>query len=372
MLFDLFNNMHMNTQIVNINLSHCNYSIFINETCFDFNAVAHLLKNRKIAIISNETVAPLYLEPLKQSLKRYNNSLHHLILKDGEQYKNQDSWNQILDFLADNGFNRSDLLMSLGGGVICDMTGFAAASWMRGIDFIQVPTSLLAQVDASVGGKTGINHKKGKNLIGAFHQPLAVIINASTLKTLPEREFKSGLGETTKYGFINQPQFKQWLHEHSKEIVDLNLPLMCELIAKCCKYKKEIVQQDEKESGIRALLNLGHTFAHAIETYTHYKEYTHGEAVAIGMVMAAQLSVNLGVANDNLRKELEKHLQDFNLLTMLPKAVNATELVELMRLDKKTVNNSHRLILLKSIGNAFIQNNVCEKDILQAILSTQH
>ena len=372
MFFDLFNNKPMNTQIVNINLSHCNYSIFINENCFDFSAVAHLLNNRKIAIISNETVAPLYLDSLTQSLGEYNNSIQNLVLKDGEQYKNQTSWNLILDFLADNNFNRNDLLISLGGGVICDMTGFAAASWMRGIDFIQVPTSLLAQVDASVGGKTGINHSKGKNLIGAFHQPLAVIINTATLKTLPEREFRSGLGETLKYGFINQPQFKQWLQEHSSEIVNLNLPLICQLIAKCCKYKKEIVQKDEKESGIRALLNLGHTFAHAIETYTHYIDYTHGEAVAIGMVMAAQLSVNLGIANNNLRKELEKHLQDFNLLTKLPKTINATKLVELMRLDKKVINNSHRLILLKSIGNAFIQNNVCEKDILQAILSAQH
>ena len=362
----------MNTQIVNINLNKCSYGIFINEKNFDFSAVAHLLNNRKIAVISNDTVAPLYLKSLTQSLSEYNNSIYSLVLKDGEQYKDQASWNLILDFLADHNFSRNDLLISLGGGVICDMTGFAAASWMRGIDFMQVPTSLLAQVDASVGGKTGINHSKGKNLIGAFHQPLAVIINTSTLKTLPERELKSGLGETIKYAFINQPRFKQWLQEHSTQIIELDLSIICQLIAKCCKYKKEIVQQDEKESGIRALLNLGHTFAHAIETYTHYKDYTHGEAVAIGMVMAAQLSVDLGVANDNLRKELEKNLQDFNLLTKLPSNINATKLVELMRLDKKVINNSHRLILLKSIGNAFIQNDVCEKDILQAILSCQY
>ena len=273
----------------------------------------------------------------------------------------------ILDFLAEHNFNRSDLLMSLGGGVICDMTGFAAASWMRGINFIQVPTSLLAQVDASVGGKTGINHSKGKNLIGAFHQPQAVIINTSTIKTLPDREFKSGLGESIKYGFINQPNFLEWLSLHATEINKQDLTTLSELIAQCCRFKRDIVQLDEKESGIRALLNLGHTFAHAIETYTQYRLYSHGEAVAIGMVMAAELSVLLGLAHDNLRKELENHLHEFDLLTKLPNSVKADKLIELMRLDKKVLNNQHRLILMQSMGSAFIHKNICENDIYQAI-----
>lgn len=361
----------MTSKIVNVNLRNCNYDIFINDSCFDFESIQTLLIDRKIAVISNSTVAPLYLNTLKAQLGQYNTQIFSFELPDGEQFKNQQSWYSILDFLAHNSFNRADLLISLGGGVVCDITGFAAASWMRGIDFIQVPTSLLAQVDASVGGKTAINHKLGKNLIGAFHQPKAVLVNTATLKTLPEREFKSGLGETIKYGLINQKQFKLWLTSYITEINNRNLPVLTKLIAKCCQYKAEIVQQDEQEIGVRALLNLGHTFAHAIETYTHYTSYTHGQAVAIGMMMAAELSIILKVANNNLRKELEKHLQDFHLLTMLDKSIDADKLVELMRLDKKVINNNHRLILMKSIGNAYIHPNVCEKDILQAIKNCQ-
>ncbi len=358
-------------KIINVKLSHCEYGIFIKDNGFAFEAIQSLLQNRKIAIVSNDVVAPLYLESVKSALSQYSSELFSHILPDGEQYKNQQSWLGIIDFLAENNFNRSDLLISLGGGVICDMTGFAAASWMRGIDFIQVPTSLLAQVDASVGGKTGINHKKGKNLIGAFHQPKAVIINTSTLTTLPIREFKSGLGEAIKYGFINQPDFLLWMREHSCAILQCDLSIISELISACCQFKTEIVQQDEKESGIRALLNLGHTFGHAIETITGYKQYSHGEAVAIGMVMAAELSVILNLSDDNLRKELEKHLQDFNLQIKLTKDINATSLVELMRLDKKVINHKHRLILMKSIGEAFIQTNVCEENILKAITHCQ-
>jgi 3-dehydroquinate synthase len=235
----------------------------------------------------------------------------------------------------------------------------------------QVPTSLLAQVDASVGGKTGINHAKGKNLIGSFHQPKAVIINTATLKTLPIREFKSGLGETIKYGLINQIEFKSWLENHANEILTQDLPTLTQMIAKCCHFKADIVVKDEKESGIRALLNLGHTFGHAIETLTNYTRFTHGEAVAIGMVLAAELSDVLQLSNGTLRKEIQKHLHDFQLLTKLPIDLDALKLIQLMRLDKKVINKSHRLILMKSIGDAIIQKNVCEEKILQAILNCQ-
>ncbi|MFK8011094.1 MAG: 3-dehydroquinate synthase [Marinicellaceae bacterium] len=361
----------MNSKIVRIKLENCCYDIIINDNGFDFSSIAPVMKNRKVAIISNETVAPIYLNQLRNALPVESNNIYAFTLPDGEAYKNDKSWLQILDFLADNNFNRSDLLVSLGGGVICDMTGFAAASWMRGIDFIQVPTSLLAQVDASVGGKTGINHKKGKNLIGAFHQPKAVIINTATLKTLPEREFKSGMGETIKYGLINQIEFKQWLESHSTDILNQDLSILTQLIAQCCQFKAEIVQQDEKESGIRALLNLGHTFGHAIETHTNYVRYTHGEAVAIGMVMAAELSDLLKLSDGTLRKETQKHLQDFQLLSMLPTDIDAHHIVRLMRFDKKVVNNNHRLILMKALGDAIIQQNVCEQDILKAIKNCQ-
>ena len=361
----------MKSKIVNISLETSCYDIYINDSFFDFKSIQHLLVNRKIAIVSNETVAPIYLDELISTLSTEKENIYPCILPDGEQHKNTQSWLSILNFLADNQFNRSDLLISLGGGVICDMTGFAAASWMRGIDFIQVPTSLLAQVDASVGGKTGINHPKGKNLIGAFHQPKAVIINTSTLKTLPQREYKSGLGETIKYGLINQIEFKQWLEENSQAIIAQDLPILTQLIAKCCQFKADIVQQDEREAGIRALLNLGHTFGHAIETVTNYTRYTHGEAVAIGMVIAAELSDILKLSNGTLRKETQKHLHDFDLLTKLPLDIDAKQVLDLMRLDKKVVNNRHRLILMNSLGDAIIKTNVCEEDILQAILNCQ-
>jgi 3-dehydroquinate synthase len=361
----------MKTTTVNVSLSNCQYDIFINDYCFDLKPIQHLLTNRHIAIISNQTVAPLYLDSLIKALSPYNKKIITFNLPDGEEYKNQNSLNLIYDFLAENNFNRSDLLISLGGGVICDMTGFAAASWMRGIDFIQVPTSLLAQVDASVGGKTGINHAKGKNLIGAFHQPKAVIINTATVKTLTKQEYKSGLGEAIKYGFINQPQFISWMQKHAHSINNLDLTTLTSLITQCCQFKAEIVQLDEKEGGIRALLNLGHTFAHAIETFTQYKSFTHGQAVSIGMVMAAELSGIIGLSDNNLRKELEKHLQQFHLQIKLSKDIDPIELVKLMRLDKKVIGNKHRLILMKSIGKALIKKNVCEENILQAIIQCQ-
>lgn len=361
----------MNSKVVSINLPNCNYDILINNSRFDFDSVSDKLANRKIAVITNDTVAPLYLESLCSTLEDYNSSVYTFILRDGEQYKNMESWSAILDFLADNQFNRSDLLVSLGGGVICDMTGYAASSWMRGVDFIQVPTTLLAQVDASVGGKTGINHPKGKNLLGAFYQPQAVIINTATLNTLSEREFKSGMGEVIKYGLIDQPDFIKWLEDNSQAINNHNIAVLSEVIASCCGFKADIVQQDEKESGIRALLNLGHTFAHAIETETDYKRYTHGEAVAIGMHMSAHLSVIMNHADGKLVKTVENLLSKFNLQATLPFSINASRLVTLMRLDKKVQNNVHRLILLKKAGAAYIQSGVCEKDILQAIINCQ-
>lgn len=363
----------MTSTILNIKLSQCDYDIFINDEKFDFDGIAENLNNRKIAIISNDVVAPLYLSQVKQSLSQYNDQIFTVILPDGEHHKNLQSYELIMNFLAEHQFNRTDLLVSLGGGVICDMTGFAAACWMRGIDFIQVPTSLLSQVDASVGGKTGVNHEKGKNLIGAFHQPIAVIINTSTLKTLPAKEYQSGLGEVIKYAFINQIDFKEWLKNNCQSILQQDANVLTSMVAKCCEYKADIVEQDEKESGVRALLNLGHTFGHAIETYTGYDTYAHGEAVAIGMVMAAELSELLNVtAVTNLRKELEKILQDFHLQTMLPVSIDANALVRLMRLDKKVINNKHRLILLKDVGKAYIQRDVCEEQILQAIINCQH
>jgi 3-dehydroquinate synthase len=239
---------------------------------------------------------------------------------------------------------------------------------MRGIDFIQVPTTLLAQIDASVGGKTGINHQLGKNLIGAFHQPKAVIINTNTLATLPDREFKAGLGEAVKYGFINQPEFIQWLLDNANLINNQDTDTLTKLTAKCCQFKAEIVEQDEKEAGIRALLNLGHTFAHAIETHTCYQQYLHGEAVAIGMVMAAELSRLELKHNYNIKQKLVEVLSSLKVEPYLRNKLDPQKLVELMRMDKKATQNKHRLILMDDIGRSQIRTNIDELLIIESII----
>jgi len=317
-------------------------------------------------IVSNEIVAPLYLKEVSDLFTE--SQVHNCVLKDGESHKNTDSWQTILSALAAQQFNRSDLLVSLGGGVVCDITGFAAASWMRGIDFIQMPTTLLAQIDASVGGKTGVNHVQGKNLIGAFHQPKAVIINVSSLDSLPEREFKAGIGEAIKYGGINQVEFFHWLVQEVDRIKNKTPEVLMQLISQCCQFKADIVEQDEKEQGVRALLNLGHTFGHAIETATDY-EYLHGEAVGLGLVMAAELSFQLGHCNSGIRKMLENLLQAFDLPIMLGSNVSANTLLTLMKSDKKVINDQHRLILLKGLGGSFIAEGVKDSEILSALKS---
>ena len=350
--------MNQSTQI-DIQLPGRSYPIVIHPSQFDLSAIQDLVIGRKIMVVTNETVAPLYAAQVMALFD--GQPVFQCVLPDGEQHKTVGSWQTILDALAAHQFNRTDLLVSLGGGVICDMTGYAAASWMRGMDFIQMPTTLLSQIDASVGGKTGINHPKGKNLIGAFHQPRAVIININTLGTLPEREFNAGIGEAIKYGGINQPAFFQAaaISSHQPDALQ-------SLIAQCCQFKADIVELDETEQGVRALLNLGHTFGHAIETATHYR-YLHGEAVGIGMVMAATLSAQLGHCSTDIRKRLENLLQAFDLPIKLNQETSAETLLELMKSDKKVVNDQHRLILMKSMGEAFIAEGVTDADILLAI-----
>ena len=353
----------MQTQL-DINLPQSQYPIIIDSDAFDLTQLQSWLSGRKVMIVSNEVVAPLYLAEVKTLFEGH--AVHHCVVGDGEVHKNSASWLHILNALAEHQFNRSDVLVSLGGGIVCDMTGFAAASWMRGMAFIQMPTTLLSQIDASVGGKTGINHPQGKNLIGAFHQPQAVIINARTLQTLPSREFNAGIGEAIKYAGINQPDFYAWLHDNQAAIKNQDQAVLMSLIAQCCQFKADVVEQDEKELGVRALLNLGHTFGHAIETATNY-QYLHGEAVALGMVMAAELSANLGYCEPHIRKMLENLLQAFDLPIMLEDTVDVNELLRLMKSDKKVINDQHRLILLKGMGQAFIAEGIKDADILQAI-----
>ena len=353
---------------LNIQLPGGAYPIIIDDQHFAVDAIRSQLSGRKIMVVTNDVVAPLYLDEVKALFA--DHQVHHCVVGDGEQHKSTASWLHILDELARHRFNRSDLLVSLGGGIVCDMTGFAAASWMRGIDFIQMPTTLLSQIDASVGGKTGVNHPAGKNLIGAFHQPLAVLINARTLNTLPAREFNAGIGEAIKYAGINQPAFYPWLDSHQQAIRDQQMDTLAELIGQCCRFKAEVVEADEKEQGQRALLNLGHTFGHAIETATEYR-YLHGEAVAIGMVMAAELSARLKYCGDDIRKMLENLLQAFDLPIKLDHCVPAKDLLQLMKADKKVINDRHRLILMKGLGQAFIAEDITDDDILAAITACQ-
>jgi len=269
---------------MSIDLGQRTYPICIHTQAFAEDVLGTLLDKRKALIVTNETVAPLYLEQLTAALPHSNYSV--CVLPDGEQYKDVKHWQHIMDQLAEQRINRSDVLIALGGGVVCDMTGFAAASWMRGIDVIQVPTTLLAQVDASVGGKTGINHAAGKNLIGAFHQPRAVIINTSTLNTLPQREYAAGMAESIKYGLINQPQFIEWIRQNQQALADQDAELLTQMIAQCCQFKADVVAADEQERGARALLHLGHTCGHAIQTNSGHTAYLAGATVAIGTLLA--------------------------------------------------------------------------------------
>jgi len=323
----------------------------------------------KVLIVSNETVAPLYLDALKQSLK--SAEVHSLILPDGETYKNVGHWTQIIDKLIDIRATRDATIFTLGGGVIGDMGGFAAASYMRGVNFVQIPTSLLAQVDASVGGKTGFNHPQGKNLIGAFHQPTAVLVDIDTLETLPAREFSAGLAEVVKIAAIRDAEFLGWLEDNSAAIMAREPEAITSMIKRSVANKAAVVAEDELEAGVRALLNFGHSFGHALETLTDYKQFLHGEAVSIGMMVATRLSEIRGFCPAGFSQRLGELLQAFALPLDLPAKLASDDILELMKLDKKVIAGSARLILVKSAGEGFIDSTSEASEITAAINACQ-
>ncbi|MDA0706559.1 MAG: 3-dehydroquinate synthase [Proteobacteria bacterium] len=298
-------------------------------------------------IVSNETVAPLYLEKLKANL--VGKSIAAIELPDGEAYKTTDTLHMLLDKLVDIGANRDTTVIALGGGVVGDIAGFAAASYMRGVGFVQVPTTLLAQVDSSVGGKTGVNHPRGKNLIGAFYQPGVVLIDTQTLATLPERELKAGLAEVIKYGAIADRGFFAWLEANIDALLAGDAAALAHAIQRSCELKAEIVAEDEREGARRALLNFGHTFGHAIEHCLGYGEWLHGEAVAAGMVMAAALS---DIPGDDAAR-LAALLQKAGLPTTPPR-IGASKMLDAMGMDKKVLHKQLRFVLLKALGEAFV------------------
>ncbi|UXI70638.1 3-dehydroquinate synthase [Tahibacter amnicola] len=326
------------------------------------------LRGRHVLVVTNETIAPLYLSRVTRAL---GERLHaSVILPDGESFKTLENCGVVLDALARLKANRDACVIALGGGVIGDLAGFAAACWMRGIDFLQIPTTLLAQVDSSVGGKTGVNLPAGKNLVGAFHQPRAVLIDTQTLDTLPPREYRSGLAEVVKYGAIGDPDFFTWLEANATALLARETGVVAEAIARSCLHKAGVVARDEREDGERALLNFGHTFGHALETVSGYGSLLHGEAVAIGMVLAARLSADLERAPAADAERLEHLLRALELPTDLPGGTSADDLLSLMRLDKKNLSGRLRLILWRGIGHADIVPDVPEA-MIRAVLSAE-
>lgn len=353
-------------QTVKVELGERSYTVYIGAGLLGQKHDAFsAARSGTTLVVSNETVAPLYLEQLSAGLQ--GTRLRSLVLPDGEAHKTLQTWSRVIDYLVEIKATRDSTIITLGGGVIGDMGGYAAASYMRGINFIQVPTSLLAQVDASVGGKTGVNHPRGKNLVGAFHQPTAVLIDINTLDTLPEREFCAGLAEVVKVAAIRDADFLDWLKDSHAAIMARNPGTVMRMIERSIVNKAAIVTEDEREAGVRALLNFGHSFAHALETLTSYEQYLHGEAVAIGMMVAARLSEARGLCGRGFSTRLGDILAAFGLPLHVPASLDAEQILEAMKLDKKVMAGKARLVLVKSAGRGLIDTESEPRQIINAI-----
>lgn len=344
-------------QTLNVALADRSYPIHIGKKLIE-NAELVLphLKRKQVAIVTNTTVAPLYLEKVTQTLRAAGVNVTPIVLPDGEAYKNGVTLNIIYDALLQNRCERSTTLIALGGGVIGDLTGYAAATYLRGVPFIQIPTTLLSQVDSSVGGKTGINHPLGKNMIGAFYQPQVVLADIDTLSTLPPREFSAGVAEVIKYGLIRDADFFDWLETNMAKLMALDESVLSYAIYRSCQNKAEVVARDEHENGERALLNLGHTFGHAIENAMGYGAWLHGEAVAAGTMLAADLSNRMGWLSGQDVLRIHKLFVAANLPLKAPK-LGVEKYLDLMRLDKKVSDGKIRLVLQQGIGKSVITSD---------------
>lgn len=340
-------------QTLNVPLGDRSYPIYIGSDLLQKRElILDHAPSSQLLIVTNETVAPLYLDSVLQTLQGVK--VESLVLPDGEQYKTADTVNRIYDMLLQKRFDRRCTLIALGGGVIGDMTGFAAATYQRGVNFIQIPTTLLAQVDSSVGGKTGVNHPLGKNMIGAFHQPLAVIADTSTLNTLDDKELSAGIAEVIKYGIIRDPDFFNWLTKNMDSLLQRNPQTLAYAIERSCQNKADVVAADELEAGERALLNLGHTFGHAIEAGMGYGQWLHGEAVATGMVMAAQLSQLQGWVDQQTVDSITDLIDKARLPVKGPDSMTPQQYLDIMSVDKKVKDGKINLVLLKQLGQAFV------------------
>lgn len=352
--------------ILNVELGSRSYPIYIDSGLINStDLLSNYIHSKRVCIITNNIVAPLYLEAFKDKLTDF--MVDQVILPDGEAEKSLANFDVIMSHLLTHEHGRDTTLIALGGGVIGDITGFAAACYQRGVDFIQIPTTLLSQVDSSVGGKTAVNHPLGKNMVGAFYQPKAVFIDIDSLITLPTREFNAGMAEVIKYGILGDKDFFVWLENNIDAIKSGDKSILAVMIEKCCQCKADIVAQDEKESGIRALLNLGHTFGHAIEAEQGYGNWLHGEAVATGMVLAAKLAVAMNLLEVSELRRIEAIILAFDLPVIAPTNMGLAEFIRHMRRDKKNIAGKLRFIIPTEIGKSEMRDDVTQ-ETLQAIL----
>ena len=353
---------------LNVDLDDRSYPIYIGTGLLDqADLISRHVNGRSALVVTNSTVAPLYLEPVQKALDIANIRHDELILEDGEQHKTLASVEAIIDLLLSNRHDRHTTVIALGGGVVGDIAGFAASIYQRGVNFIQIPTTLLSQVDSSVGGKTGVNHPLGKNMIGAFYQPQCVIADIGTLNTLPSRELSAGLAEVIKYGLICDADFFKWLEHNIAGLSNLDQDQLAQAVLVSCQNKARVVEQDERETGLRAILNLGHTFGHAIETVMGYGKWLHGEAVAVGMVMAIDLSIREGRIDEEDRKRGVALLQQAGLPVTPPKDISVEQYLKAMSIDKKAVDGQIKLVLLNAIGEAFVSADYNQDKLLQTL-----
>ncbi len=344
-------------QVLNVDLGERSYPIYIGVGVLNAQGlIAKHIVGQQVCIVTNETIAPLYLQPLMEQLSGFK--VDSCVLPDGEAFKNLETLNKIFDKLLSSRHNRTTTLIALGGGVVGDMTGFAAACYQRGVEFIQIPTTLLSMVDSSVGGKTGVNHPLGKNMIGAFYQPRAVVADMALLTSLPERELSAGIAEIIKYGLIGDYEFFVWLEDNMDALMAKDAQALAYAVKRSCANKADVVAQDEREGGLRAILNFGHTFGHAIETSQGYGNWLHGEAVGAGMAMAADLSWRMGAINKEELARIFTLLERAKLPTKAPSNMAPEIFVELMGVDKKVLDGRLRLVLLAAMGKAIVTSDI--------------
>jgi len=351
---------------IRVELGERSYSIFVQMGLLDKTGFM-LPSASRVVIITDSNVGPLYAERVRYAVSKAGCEPETITMPAGEEHKTRETLAQIHDRMFELGLDRSSLVVALGGGVVGDVAGFAAATYMRGIRYAQVPTTLLADVDSSVGGKTGINHPLGKNMIGAFHQPSVVVIDPATLRTLPEREVRAGLAEVIKYGVIRDAELFGYLEDHAAEVAGLEEAAIQHVICECCTIKAEVVAADEREGGLRAILNYGHTLGHALEAATGYGRYRHGEAVSIGMNLAAGIAREMGLVGDDFVERQAQLVRAFGLPVEPPDDIDAEQLIALLRKDKKVHAGTVRFVLPTAIGTVAVRDDVSD-DIVRSVL----